>query len=167
MSWNKKLADCIELETKMMNLVRNWEQSLRPKVVVLVRLKADWMVEYFNTFLLEKQNQNSQNVYDFLIRIFIKNEAHLIYLLDVKVRDTTQIPYDNIRGEKICSWEGCEAVDNLQKDHILPARSLNQNENWKNESFNVQWLCRYHNRLKTNSIGIGMAMIGMDSRFDK
>jgi len=167
MSWDEKLADCIELETQMMNLVRNWEPSLRPDVVVLVRLKADWMVEYFNTFLLGKQNQNSRNVFDFLIRIFTRNETHLIYMLDAKVRDTTQIPYDNIRGKKICSWEGCEAVDNLQKDHILPARSLNINENWKNESFNVQWLCRYHNRLKTNSIGIGMAMIGMDSRFDK
>ena len=49
----------------------------------------------------------------------------------------------------------------LQKDHILPARCLDLSDIWKNETFNVQWLCQYHNRLKTNSIGIGMAMIGL------
>lgn len=160
MSWNEMLSDCLELETKFRNMFNSEEGLVNQKVTALMREKASWMEEYFEERLTTQSKQISQTISEFLIRIFTKNETGEIYILDHKVRDTTSIPVANMPEDKKCNWHECEQTESLQKDHILPARCLVLNERWKNEKFNVQWLCQYHNRLKTNSIGIGMAMIG-------
>lgn len=161
MSWNKMLSDCLELETKFRNIFNAGEGFDSMYVTILMREKASWMDEYFEQRLKNQNHQISQTISEFLVRIFRKNETGGIYLLDQKVRDTRSIPVGNLPSLKKCNWHECEQIESLQKDHILPARCLSLNESWKNDKFNVQWLCQYHNRLKTNSIGIGMAMIGL------
>ena len=161
MTWNEMLSDCLEMETKFRNMFNAEEGLVHQKVTALMREKASWMEEYFEERLKIQNNQTSQTISEFLIRIFTKNETGGIYILDDKVRDTRKIPVPNMPEDKKCNWHECEQTESLQKDHILPARCLDLSDIWKNETFNVQWLCQYHNRLKTNSIGIGMAMIGL------
>jgi hypothetical protein len=67
------------------------------------------------------------------------------------------------RDEKIrCEWPGCDIQDDLQKDHIIPKSVLTDEmkrrggANWQ---INGQWLCPFHNRLKTDSILIGIIML--------
>ena len=159
MSWNEMLSDCLELETKFRNNF-NADGSLDSmEVTILMREKASWMNNYFEEKL--QNHQPSQTISEFLVRIFTKNETGETYILDHKVRDTRSIPVRNMPSDRKCNWHECEQTESLQKYHILPARGLELNDRWKNDDFNVQWLCQYHNRLKTNSIGIGMAMIGL------
>jgi hypothetical protein len=64
-----------------------------------------------------------------------------------------------------CTWPGCEIDDDehLQADHIIPKSVLSLTDfkafggrNWED---NGQWLCAFHNRLKTDSIMLGLAML--------
>ena len=66
------------------------------------------------------------------------------------------------KSEDCCQWPECHIQSGLQKDHIIPKSVLSDElyrmggANWE---ANGQWLCSFHNRLKTDSILIGILMI--------
>tara|TARA_B110000003_G_C16463905_1_gene462977 strand:+ start:362 stop:844 length:483 start_codon:yes stop_codon:yes gene_type:complete len=61
---------------------------------------------------------------------------------------------------KVCVFPGCES-QNTQKDHIIPLK-LNKTNLFKfipEPSFNSMPLCNFHNRVKTDSILIGISFL--------
>ena len=62
-----------------------------------------------------------------------------------------------------CTWPSCEIVENTQADHIIP-KSVLSDRDFENIGgtywdLNGQWLCSFHNRLKTDSIMLGLVML--------
>lgn len=62
-----------------------------------------------------------------------------------------------------CAWPGCKIVKDLQADHIIPKSVLAQTDfdslggsDWRH---NGQWLCRFHNLMKTDSIMLGLVFL--------
>ena len=62
--------------------------------------------------------------------------------------------------EEKCKFPGCDATERIQKDHIIPS-SINKTSlfQFTKEESNLLPLCPFHNRVKTNSILIGIAFL--------
>ena len=61
-----------------------------------------------------------------------------------------------------CNWPECNIQNGLQKDHIIPKSVLTDEMKKRGGGaweINGQWLCPFHNRLKTDSILIGIIML--------
>ncbi len=66
--------------------------------------------------------------------------------------------------ENKCTFPGCESDKDIQRDHIIPS-SLNKTNlfPFTKGAQNILALCPFHNRVKTNSILLGIAFL-MDSK---
>ena len=66
--------------------------------------------------------------------------------------------------EQKCAFPGCESESDIQKDHVIPS-SLNKTNLFPfiRSKQNILPLCAFHNRVKTNSILLGIAFL-MDSK---
>ena len=60
-----------------------------------------------------------------------------------------------------CSWPYCDNKEEdlfLEKDHILPKSLFPAHATYISEpEINMMWLCAFHNRMKTNSLELGLA----------
>ena len=65
--------------------------------------------------------------------------------------------------EVCCNWPDCEIDIYLERDHIIPRSCLTDNKKriGKRWDLNGQWLCSYHNRVKTDGIIVGVLMLDM------
>ncbi len=66
--------------------------------------------------------------------------------------------------EQKCAFPGCASESNIQRDHVIPS-SLNKTNLFPFiiSEQNMLPLCAFHNRVKTNSILLGIAFL-MDSK---
>ena len=66
--------------------------------------------------------------------------------------------------EQKCAFPGCESENDIQRDHVIPS-SLNKTNlfPFTRGEQNILPLCAFHNRVKTNSILLGIAFL-MDSK---
>ena len=80
----------------------------------------------------------------------------------VEYSGTRQFKEVTLQGGECCEWPGCLIQNKLQKDHIIPKSVLTDGlkrrggADWLQ---NGQRLCPFHNRLKTDSIMIGVLMV--------
>ena len=117
-----------------------------------VQFARDWFEPIYSDKLRNLMEDGGQMGGAFLWSLYMRNQTHALYTID---DDRTGRLGDMEKG--VCAWPECK-LEGLEKDHILPDRAIGDKE-WKNDAgLNGQRLCRFHNRMKTNSIGIGLAM---------
>lgn len=76
---------------------------------------------------------------------FILSLSYLIHL-SIHKKNSNNGTWTNLRSKPaVCEWPGCVSCP-TDKDHIWPNSLGGPYENW-----NLQWLCKFHNIMKSNS----------------
>ena len=105
-----------------------------------------------------RDKTNDMSIKDFLAEVsdfYIRNPE------EISDYDKTKKKWEyKSKATGKCKFPGCEEEENLQKDHIIPS-FLNKNGQFGfiPEKRNMMPLCPFHNRVKTNSILIGIAFL--------
>jgi hypothetical protein len=136
------------LDTKL-SKSDDWEGEIRSFITHLESDLEEWIKLSFGQFsdfvgLLKKHNLDKER--------FAKE---YVYKVDARFERGTLAKKDD------CSWPYCDNKEEdlfLEKDHILP-KSLFPNHTTfiSNPEINMMWLCAFHNRMKTNSLELGIA----------
>ncbi len=137
------------LDTKLQFIpTEKWEVQIRRFVQESGLELEDWPTQYFDKGITEFT--------DALIR---KNDADGIFHRDFR-KPTQQ--YFDLGNEPLrdqCTWPFCNEnrSDTLQKDHIIPKSKMGREVIFISKpEKNLMWLCAYHNRMKTDSLELGL-----------
>ena len=89
---------------------------------------------------------------------FASTDSILVAEYDTGVKDWNQKP--GIVGER-CFFPGCDSTNHIQRDHVIPKflNKYNQFDFIADPDINFIPLCQFHNRVKTNSILIGLIFL--------
>mgnify|MGYP001255684396 CR=1 FL=1 len=101
----------------------------------------------------------SDNIWGEIAQFFAHQKAHPD--LTQKFLAEPRFPRIDQEGEDTCNWPDCKIDTDLEKDHIIPRSCLpdSKKTDGKNWVLNGQWLCSFHNRVKTDGIIVGVLML--------
>jgi hypothetical protein len=109
---------------------------------------ADWPIEYFG-----------KDIREFTDALIRKNETDGIFHRDFRKPIQANFAGGTTPLCDQCTWPFCNVNggDNLQKDHIIPKSKMGEEVTFiSSPEKNLMWLCPYHNRMKTDSLELGL-----------
>tara|TARA_B100001250_G_scaffold370748_1_gene355090 strand:+ start:624 stop:1163 length:540 start_codon:yes stop_codon:yes gene_type:complete len=162
-NWDTSLALAIKAETQIRNLIsinkRLGENEIRSIIVgICVELEIRREIEECSG-----RGIISDSVWSDLSSMY--HHQNMYREERVEYSGSRNFPRIEANGDSRCEWPGCEIREGLEKDHKIPRSVLTddmQSNGGRDWEKNGQWLCSFHNRLKTDSILIGVLMLGSD-----
>jgi len=143
-------------------LFSNKEGLLREK---LISGDIDGTMDIITEFVPNREFKSFREKTGMGIREFVENliqftitDPSLVAEYDTGMKDWNERP--EITGER-CNFPGCNSRNHIQRDHVMPKflNKFNHFEFVADENINFIPLCQFHNRVKTNSILIGLIFL--------
>lgn len=137
------------LDTKLQIIPTDeWEMEIRTFVQELELNIPDWPTEYFD-----------KDIREFTDALIRKNETDDIFHRHFRKPIQVNFAVGATPLCDQCTWPFCNenGGHNLQKDHIIPKSKMGEEVPFiSRPEKNLMWLCAYHNRMKTDSLELGL-----------